>query len=139
MISSVSFSGTQNSNFQDLIRKPQAFPTSDANAASGVSDSFEKKHSSKLKKAGILLAVAAAITAGLAAGHKTEITKKIPKVGKFIDGAGEKICNAAKTVVNMAKNGIENLKNHSSGLEDEIETSIDNISEKVTDTVADKL
>lgn len=153
MIGSVSFSGTQGTNFQDLISKPQAYTGNDTpSAASGVSDSFEKKKSSVGKKIGIGVAIAAAVAGALALGHKTGISKSIPKVGEHIDKAGETITKYAKSAVAKAQEGIATIKEKikpkeiaddisdiADDIDDFADDFLDDIAEAATETVKDSI
>ncbi len=127
MINQVSFKGADESAFKKLVNSSQAFPAANTNAASKVGDTFEKKHS-KLKKAGIVLGAAAAIVGALALGHKTNISEKIPLVGKYIDNAGEAICNGVKTVVSKVRGFFKS--------DEGIKDTVDNVTETLQETAS---
>ena len=146
MIGSVSFSSTQGTNFQDLVNKPQAYTASSTpNAASGVSDSFEKKKPSAAKKVGMFVGIAAAVAGALALGHKTGVTKSIPKVGAYLDKAGAQVTKLAKAAVTKAQDGIATIKEKFSPKEfvddadDLVDDFIDDVAEAATDAVKDSI
>ena len=100
MISPVSFSGVQGSNFADLVSKPQAYTRTQTPAATGLSQ--EKGKKGGLKKAGIAVVVVAAALAALGFGAKKGIfindkikNETVKKVLSYIDKAGNKITDYA--------------------------------------------
>lgn len=150
MIGSVSFSSTQGTNFQDLISKPQAYTGSNTpSAASGVSDSFEKKKPSAAKKVGMFVGIAAAVAGALALGHKTGVTKSIPKVGAYLDKAGAQVTKLAKAAVTKAQDGIATIKekvkpeemadDFSDLADDFADDFLDDIADAATETVKDSI
>ena len=98
MISPVSFSSTATvapTDFQERIKKPQAYIKNDATAASGLKGGEEKSTGSKIVK--VLVGAAVAATA-LALGSKTGIFK--------VKEGGNKIVNSAKGYLDSAGNFI---------------------------------
>ena len=126
MIGSVSFSSTQGTNFQDL------------------SDSFEKKKPSAAKKVGMFVGIAAAVAGALALGHKTGVTKSIPKVGAYLDKAGAQVTKLAKAAVTKAQDGIATIKEKIKPKEmandfSDLADDFDDIADAATETVKDSI
>ena len=98
MISPISFSSVQGSNFSDLVSKPQAYNRKETPAASTLKE--EKGKKGRLKKAGIAVVAAAAVLAALGFGAKKgiftsdKITQEWLKKGLgYLDKAGNKIAD----------------------------------------------
>ena len=138
MISPISFSGVQGSNFSDLVSKPQAYIRPQTPAAASTLKE-EKGKKGGLKKVGIAVVVVAAALAALGFGAKKGIftsdkikNETLKKGLSYLNKAGNWIADKAIQL----KDKVTGLfKKETAVAEDIAEQAADDIPDEVLDNI----
>ena len=115
-VGSVSFAGTS-TTFQEMVKRPQTFISTEQPAAATKISGHKKNHKGLKVAAGVVIG-AAAIAAGLAAGAKFKLFDRIPqeKIAGGLNRAGKFILdNAVKAknfITDKATTGFKWVKEH---------------------------